>query len=408
MREIADGKGKNNQHKGSIYEISFSKDGKHFVTSSADKTCKIWNFESGDVVHTYTFSDKPTIQHMQVGVLWMDKFIISVSLSGHINYLDPEFKEAKPVRIITGHRKTISDICFDAKRNALYSVDTDCRVVRTECKERECFDVPDPHKCPQLKYVAMTCDCSAFYTIGVNDTLCKTMIGDDEKANGQLMGTKVIKLDGAARGVCAGNKDKNLLIVPTHKMKVHFVNDFAVASTMDIKYSPTCCCLSDDDAVFVIGSGRDGDNFVYFYDVASKKETKVLNCKQYLRSEVVGVALSVGGEYLATACKDRTIWIWDANADSFEKPINFNKGMQYHNGMISSITFGGEGGKQLLSVGHGGTMILWTAPTEGKNDHATLEHSFTGGVKKGIFVGEKEIAAIGTDCTIRFFKVQKK
>merc|ERR1712129_330559 len=78
----------------------------------------------------------------------------------------------------------------------------------------------------------------------------------------------------------------------------------------------------------------------------------------------------MGGEFAATACKDRTIWIWDLRKGkdgNFEKPMNFNKGMQYHNGQISSIAFGGVNGTQLLSCGHGATMILWTAPKERKS-----------------------------------------
>merc|ERR1719229_100952 len=421
LRQIADGKGKNGEHKGSIYEISFSSDGKHFVTASADKTCKVWDYESGKVMHTYEFMDagaaKPTLQDMQVGCLWMDKWIISVSLSGKINYLDPEFKQAKPIRVVTGHQKTVNDVAFDCKTNALYSCDSACRVVKTECKAMECSDVVgDPHKAPALNFIAISADNSCFWTIGVNDTLCQTMIGDDndEKSNEQRMGEKVIKLDGAARGCVAGNVDANLVIVPTHKMKVHFIDGLAIKSVMDIKYSPLCLALSDDDSLLAIGSGRDGDNCVYFYDVVDgvgKGEAFVLNCKQYLRSEVIKIALSPQGEYLATACKDRTIWIWDIRKrkDSvFEKPMNFNKGMQYHNGQISSIVFGGAQGAQLLSCGHGSTLMLWTAPTQGKNDYVRLEHAFTGSIKKAIFTADDQICAIGADCTIRFFNVQPK
>jgi len=409
IRQIADGKGKNGQHKGSIYEICFSKDGKHFVTASADKTCKIWEYETGQCIFTYEFAKKPTLQDMQVGVIWLDEFIISVSLSGKLNYLDPQFKQAAPLRVVTGHQKTISDITFDAKNNCLYSCDASCRVVKTECKTRECFDVSgDPHKSVPLQFIATNADNSCFWSIGSNDTLCRTEIGDDEKSNGALMGTATIKLDGAARGCAAGNVDKSLLIVPTHKMKIHFVSDLAIKCVIDIKYSPLCCALASDDSLFAVGSGRDGDNSVYFYNVAAQTEAFVLSCKQYLRSEIIKIALSPKGEFAATACKDRTIWIWDLRKGkdgNFEKPMNFNKGMQYHNGQISSIAFGGVNGTQLLSCGHGATMILWTAPTEGKNDYVRLEHAFTGSIKKAIFTNETTICAIGADCTIRFFNV---
>merc|ERR1719229_1137567 len=84
---ISNGKGKG-AHKGSIYDISFSSDGKQFITCSADKTCKLWDVEKGECIFTYNFSDKPLVEDMQVGCLWLDKYLISISLSGKINYLD--------------------------------------------------------------------------------------------------------------------------------------------------------------------------------------------------------------------------------------------------------------------------------------------------------------------------------
>ena len=44
IREIID---KQNGHKGSIYSLSFNNDGSQFITCSADKTTKLWDFEKG-------------------------------------------------------------------------------------------------------------------------------------------------------------------------------------------------------------------------------------------------------------------------------------------------------------------------------------------------------------------------
>eukprot|EP01083_Nonionella_stella_P195728 720729_1 len=222
IKVINNGKGKG-AHKGSIYEISFSGDGKQFLTCSADKTCKVWDYESGDNIFTYNFSDKPSKEHMQVGCLWLENYIVSISLSGKINYLDPKFESDRPVKIITGHRTNILDISYDTKNNTIYTCDTDGRVIKTECKSMECQDiVGEPHNAgardrPQLKYIRVTCDSSAFYTIGVNDTVCKSVIDDEKNAN--CMGDKIIKIDGAARNCVVGNKDPNLFIIPTHKKK---------------------------------------------------------------------------------------------------------------------------------------------------------------------------------------------
>jgi len=101
LKQIVD---KKNGHKGTIYSVSFSPDDKYFVTASADKTCKIWNYEEGTVCHTFNFSDKPTSGDMQVSCLWLGDNIYSISLNGKINYLHKD-KGDKPFKVLTGHKK---------------------------------------------------------------------------------------------------------------------------------------------------------------------------------------------------------------------------------------------------------------------------------------------------------------
>ncbi len=127
----------------------------------------------------------------------------------------------------------------------------------------ECINIIGVRDKSQLKYIRVTCDSSAFYTIAVNDTVCKSLIDDEKGQN--CMGEKVIKIDAAARNCCVGNVNANLLIIPTHKKKIIFINDLEISKEITIKYTPISCTLSSDDQILAICSGRDGDNFVYFY-----------------------------------------------------------------------------------------------------------------------------------------------
>ena len=69
-RIIASGKKKEAEklghHLRTIYEVSWNAEGTHFATASADHTVKVWDFEKGEVVHTFEFADEPTVQDMQV------------------------------------------------------------------------------------------------------------------------------------------------------------------------------------------------------------------------------------------------------------------------------------------------------------------------------------------------------
>jgi len=412
QRLIADGKGKNGQHKGSIYELSFADDGKHFVTASADKTCKVWNFESGEVVHTFTFADKPALMDMQISCLWMGAYLVSLSLSGKINYLDAALKEERPLKVLTGHRKSIKDCAFDAQNNALYTVDSDSRVVRTECKTMEPADVSgDPHKGTQITFVRTTCDSSALYTIAVNDTLCCSPLGDDdEKGGGAVLSDKTLKLAGAARGLMVGHKDAALVLVPTHRNNVQFVDGGALEVTAELKvgYSPLCCALAPDDSVFALGSGQDGELAVCVYDVQSREEVCRLQNKQFIRSEAICLAFSGDGKLLATAHKDKKIWIWDFENRKFDEPLNAKNGMAFHSGKISSIEFSPQAPWSLLTSGNDGCLYVFYRVAEGRSDNYSLQHAFSGLVQKAMWLAQNKIAAIGGDCSIRFFDVQEK
>jgi WD40 repeat protein len=57
------------EHKMSIFSSAFSPDGKSLFTSSADKTCKLWDVTSGEVVAT--FSSGTDLTDTPVGVAWV-------------------------------------------------------------------------------------------------------------------------------------------------------------------------------------------------------------------------------------------------------------------------------------------------------------------------------------------------
>merc|ERR1719187_1078871 len=117
-----------------------------------------------------------------------------------------------------------------------------------------------------------------------------------------------------------------------------------------------------------------------------------IKCPQYIRSEVILLAFSSDGTFLATACKDRAIWIWDLSKGDFEKPLNFNAGMKYHNGLITSMMFSPQEPHQLLTAGNDSTLIVFTKPTEGKAENFKLEHAFPGLIRKAMFIGQDKIA----------------
>lgn len=92
-------------HKGGIFGIEWYKDSSKFLTASADNTIKSWDIESGKSLETYVV-DANTISNQQVAIIKSDKYIVSLSLNGNLNY----FVEGKttPQKVISGHQTAIT------------------------------------------------------------------------------------------------------------------------------------------------------------------------------------------------------------------------------------------------------------------------------------------------------------
>uniref|UniRef100_A0A7M4E813 WD repeat domain 1 n=1 Tax=Crocodylus porosus TaxID=8502 RepID=A0A7M4E813_CROPO len=104
--------GGNKAHDGGIYAISWSPDSSQLLSASGDKTSKIWDVGANSVVNTFNMGSN--VLDQQLGCLWQKDHLLSVSLSGYINYLDKN-NPSKPLRVIKGHSKSIQ--CLTVHKN---------------------------------------------------------------------------------------------------------------------------------------------------------------------------------------------------------------------------------------------------------------------------------------------------
>ncbi len=75
---------------------------------------------------TIRFSENPGVEHQQIGSVWSGSFLVSASLSGDLNYIDPR-ASSKPVRVVKGHQRGITALTVTpAKR--IYSGSYDGKI----------------------------------------------------------------------------------------------------------------------------------------------------------------------------------------------------------------------------------------------------------------------------------------
>ncbi|TMS19568.1 WD repeat-containing protein 1 [Larimichthys crocea] len=84
-------------HKGGIYAVSWSPDSSQLISASGDKTVKLWDVGAGTAVTTFNLGSD--VADLQLGCLWQKDHLLSISLSGYINYLDKNNPD-RPIRTI--------------------------------------------------------------------------------------------------------------------------------------------------------------------------------------------------------------------------------------------------------------------------------------------------------------------
>ncbi|RXN22231.1 WD repeat-containing 1 [Labeo rohita] len=111
-------------HDGGIYAVSWSPDSTQLISASGDKTVKLWDVGSGTAVTTFNLGSD--VLDQQLGCLWQKNHLLSISLSGYINYLDRNNPD-RPLRTIKGHSKSIQCLTVHKAggRSNIYSASHD-------------------------------------------------------------------------------------------------------------------------------------------------------------------------------------------------------------------------------------------------------------------------------------------
>ncbi|KAH8019904.1 hypothetical protein HPB51_023363 [Rhipicephalus microplus] len=194
-------------HSGGIYAVSWSPDNTKILTASGDKTCKIWDASTLSVVTEFVMG--ADVMDQQVSCLWQGDYLLSVSLSGFINYLDVNNPE-KPRRVVKGHHKSITALAVSPNRETIYTGSHDGLVVFLD--NGTCFwDAASGDQdrvsgnCHSNQVQDMCTGTDSIYTCGLDDTVRSINLMSNQYSN------LCVKMDSQPRGM--GTADGNLVIV---------------------------------------------------------------------------------------------------------------------------------------------------------------------------------------------------
>jgi len=378
-------------HKGSIYACAFNADGKQLLTVSADKTAKIWDVEAGACTKTFTFGN--AVEDFQVGCAWLGDYLLTISLSGAINYLDPE-NPGKPKRIVHGHQGLVLGLEVDEKNNVVYSSDSVGMLARWPVDTGlATWFSGKGHGGKSILSPAVSCDSANVYSVGFDDKLRMNSVA------AMAFNDNALALGGMPTGIAACNHEPNVAFVSLGQQKIVIVKNGNVGQTVPLKYKPTCIAISPDDKELAVGGDDKKLHIFARTDGTGLKETHTLGDHAH---DIEAVAFSPDGKWVASSDLGRAIYVRDrANNYATKNPL----GWKYHNSKVVTLAWS-PNSKVIASGSQDGSVIIWRDTEQFETNNRTqIDAVHVEGVTRIRFLSDDTFVTTGNDRAIKIFKV---
>ncbi|XP_018590942.1 WD repeat-containing protein 1 [Scleropages formosus] len=290
-------------HDGGVYALSWSPDSSHLISASGDKTVKLWDV-AGNVAVT-TFHLGTDVLDQQLGCLWQKEHLLSISLSGYINYLDRN-NPNRPLRTLKGHSKAIH--CLTVHKNEgrsyIYSGSNDGYINYWDAETGTNDGFSGKGHSNLVSKIAVDGD-DQLVSCGMDDTIRFTSLTKKEYSASDL-----VKVDVQPKCIAVGPRGYSLAVCIGQLI---LLKDKKKCFTLDsLGFEPEAGALHPGGGTAAVG-GADGK--VYLYSIQGntlKAEGKTLE----VPGPVTDMAFSNDGAFLAVADEKKVITVFSV-ADGY-------------------------------------------------------------------------------------------
>jgi WD40 repeat protein len=379
------------EHKGSIFSVSWSKDSKKFVTASADRTVKIWDAEAGKVCQSWTLGEEGSsnVRDQQVGVVWpsgrSDNLLISLSLSGDLNYLVEGTPE--PRQVIQGHQKSITSLIqsrSEAKDETLWTGSFDGRVCSWDVSTGAAEEADGDCHSAYVAGLASTQEGTGrIYSVAWDDTLRSVDVGARTYTGSNS------KLSGQPKSVAAG--DSTVLVGTSEGVEIYKDGK----KTGDFKPKSTVTAVAARGNVAAVGGEESTVQICEISDSTLSPKTDI----KVSRNPVSALAFSPNGSLLAIGDSRGRVLVYQVADGSL-----VTDRWTAHTARITSIAWN-ESGTLLASGSLDTNIFVWSLANQGDWLQASNAH------KEGVngvawLAGGSRIASAGADAAVKVWKVE--
>eukprot|EP00761_Pharyngomonas_kirbyi_P012572 gb/GECH01012599.1/.p1 GENE.gb/GECH01012599.1/~~gb/GECH01012599.1/.p1 ORF type:complete len:607 (+),score=133.53 gb/GECH01012599.1/:1-1821(+) len=368
-------------HKSSIYSLSWSPDNKQFLTCSADRTCKLWDYESGEVLKTFTFGGN-AVDLMQVSTLWSGDHMLSLSLNGDINYLDPENPD-KPKHIIQGHNKSVNAVTFNPNTNYIYSGSNNGRISSWEDTVGSKGAASGSGHTVAVTSMRILPEENKMFTCSYDDTV-RTLSLDPFEFIGEP-----IKVSGTPTDLAVNPKDSKFVVAVSTK-GIFIIRDDKVVDTMSVDFTPTSVDISPDGKEVAVGS-KSKKNILYIYSIDGDSLKQEAALERHL-GQIKTVRYSPDGSMIASGDANREIVVWDASSRETK-----HTGLVFHSSRVTSVAWSPDSSK-LASSSLDTNLIVWDLAN---NKRIIQKNAHNGGASGVAFKNDNTVISVGDDNCVK-------
>ncbi|KAK4100023.1 WD40 repeat-like protein [Parathielavia hyrcaniae] len=279
-------------HTGSIFAVSWAKDSKRFVTASADQTVRVWDAESGECVQTWRVGEEGSVNvaDQQVGVVWphgrSDGLIISLSLSGDLNYLVEG--NDKPTKAVQGHNKSVTalGVASEGKGKILTTGSFDGRVSSWDVSTGTGTAVDGQAHSNQVTQLASAG--GQTYSVGWDDTL-RTI----QESTNNFVGTPT-KLPSQPKGIATTTSAGGRTIVALND-SIAVYADSQLQTQLPTDFTPSAIAANGS----TVAVGASNNNTVQIYTLSGSNTLTPSHTLSTSTTPISALSFSPDGAHLA-------------------------------------------------------------------------------------------------------------
>lgn len=369
-------------HKGGVYGLSWSADSKFLLSASADKTAKIWDIHANTVSTEFTFGC--TLEDQQLGCLWQGDHLLTVSLSGHINYLDIN-NPSCPKRVVKGHNKNYLSLASSEDGSTLYTGSFDSRICQWNVAsgDAELFK-GQGHK-NQVTDMVLCGD--NLVTCSMDDTVRLTPVQTLE------YGSHSVGMGSQPTGIACG---KDSLTIVACLKEIAVLREGNPVFSLPVDFEPQCAAVHPGQTEVAVG-GKTNEIFVYTLEDNTLVQKTSISLSHV--NLVCDLAYSSDGAYLASADDNRRVNVFSST--DYKRVTEFG-------GPLARVTClaWSPDSRRLASGGLDTNLFIFN--TENPNAKIQIKGAHPQGVISRVtWLDNNTIASVGHDCCIRFWSVSQ-